>query len=69
MLTKRENIWNLPNLLTLLRLALIGVFIALFASGLRLWALGTFLLAALTDFLDGRIARKYHLITDFGKLM
>lgn len=66
---KRENIWNVPNLLTMLRIALIGAFIWVFFRGERLVALGIFLLAAFTDFLDGYIARRYNLITDFGKLM
>lgn len=65
----RENIWNLPNLLTMLRLLLIGVFIWLFARGALIGAMAVFLLAAITDFLDGFIARKYGLITSFGKLM
>lgn len=64
---------NLPNKLTLLRVALIPVFLALFYwSALpfhALWALAVFIAASLTDMLDGRIARKYNLITDFGKFM
>ena len=66
---KRENIWNVPNILTMVRMALIGVFIWQFVLGHRYWALAIFLGANLTDFLDGYIARKYQLITNFGKLM
>ncbi len=64
----RKN-WNLPNVLTLIRLLLVPVYIVLFANGLKYEALLCFLLASLTDLLDGRIARRFHLITDFGKLM
>lgn len=68
--------WNVPNVLTILRILLIPVFVILFFTGetdaeiaaARCWSLGVFLLASLTDMLDGKIARKYNLITDFGKL-
>ena len=68
-MAKRENIWNIPNILTMLRVALIGVFIWQYAIGHRYWAMGVFLLAGATDFLDGYIARKHNLVTNFGKLM
>lgn len=64
----RKNL-NVPNALTLLRLLLVPVYIALFAAGQKYTALGVFVAASLTDMLDGFIARRYHLITDFGKLM
>lgn len=60
---------NAPNVLTMIRLFLVPVYIVLFALGKKYAALACFLLASLTDLLDGRIARKYNLITDFGKLM
>lgn len=64
----RRNL-NVPNVLTLIRLFLVPVYIALFSVGEKYSALTVFLLASFTDLLDGRIARKYNLITDFGKLM
>ena len=63
------DIWNVPNVLTMLRLALITVFVALFATGHDKLALLTFLAASFTDFLDGYLARKNNQITAFGKLM
>lgn len=69
MLMKDENIWNIPNILTMLRMALIGVFIFFFVTDRLYFALFTFLLACITDYLDGYIARKHQLITTFGKLM
>lgn len=63
------DIWNVPNVLTMLRLALIPVFVALFATGHEKLALLTFLAASFTDFLDGYLARKHNQITAFGKLM
>lgn len=60
---------NVPNVLTLIRLLLVPVYIALFVNGRKYPALIVFLAASFTDLLDGLIARKYNLITDFGKLM
>lgn len=63
---------NLPNKLTIIRIALVGVFMFfLFSKGvvMKSLALATFLAASLTDFLDGYIAKKMNMVTDFGKLM
>ena len=66
---------NLPNKLTVLRLLLIPFFVAclIYRGGedykFRIVALIIFAVAAITDTLDGMIARKYNLITDFGKFM
>jgi CDP-diacylglycerol--glycerol-3-phosphate 3-phosphatidyltransferase len=66
---------NLPNKLTVLRVLLIPFFVAslLYKGGedykFRIISLVIFAIAALTDTLDGMIARKYNLITDFGKFM
>ena len=60
------------NKLTLLRMALIPVFLGVLYAGFpgsRYWALGVFVAASLTDFLDGYIARHYNQITNFGKFM
>lgn len=61
---------NLPNKLTLLRIVMIPVFVVLAlqtGTGMQIAALIVFLLASFTDFLDGQIARKNNLVTDFGK--
>lgn len=63
------DIWNVPNVLTMLRLALIPVFVVLYVRHKPKWALAVFLAASFTDFLDGYLARKNHQITAFGKLM
>ena len=64
---------NLPNKLTLFRVILIPFFIAfLMIPGIPAgkWiALAIFIIASLTDFLDGYIARKNNLVTNFGKFM
>ncbi len=61
---------NLPNQLTVGRLVLCGFFIAAMEmEGGAPYALGLFLLASATDWLDGYLARKWDQITDFGKLL
>lgn len=65
----KEKIWNVPNILTIIRIALIGVLVYFFSIGQLFWALIVFVTAGVTDYLDGYIARKYNLITTFGKLM
>ena len=65
----QENIWNVPNALTMLRIALIPVYWYLMMTDQRRAALAVFIVASLTDLADGYIARKYSLITNFGKLM
>ena len=66
---------NLPNKLTVLRVILIPFFVAalLWENGenysMRIAAAVIFIVASLTDMLDGKIARKYNLVTNFGKFM
>ena len=65
---------NLPNKLTIFRVILIPFFVFFLLSNaagdMSKWiALAIFIIASLTDMLDGRIARRYNLITDFGKFM
>ncbi len=60
---------NLPNRLTILRVLLIPVFLVALYMGYRYLAVGIFIFASATDWLDGYIARKYNLITNFGKFM
>ena len=61
---------NLPNKLTMLRIILIPVFMGVLYwgfPGADYIALAIFIIASLTDLLAGKIARKYNLVTDFGK--
>ena len=74
--TKKPGM-NLPNKLTVLRICLVPVFIVIMmlpdSVMPSLWSgivgVTLFIIASLTDMLDGKIARKYGLVTDFGKLM
>lgn len=64
---------NLPNKLTMFRVILIPFFVLFMLvdiTGMDKWiALAIFIIASLTDLLDGKIARKYNLVTNFGKFM
>ena len=65
---------NLPNKLTIFRVILIPFFVVALLFNpedqvLRLVADAIFIVASLTDLLDGKIARKYNLVTNFGKFM
>jgi len=65
---KDDKIWNAPNVLTMVRLLLVPLFVYLFLCGRVYASLAVFAVASLTDLLDGYIARRYHLVTNFGKL-
>jgi len=60
---------NLPNRLTLLRVIMVPFFIVFYIKGYFLISFVLFVLASLTDLLDGHIARKRNLISNFGKIM
>ena len=65
---------NLPNKLTVLRVVMIPFFVVFMLTGLggdygNYIALAIFIIASLTDLLDGKIARKRNLVTNFGKFM
>jgi CDP-diacylglycerol--glycerol-3-phosphate 3-phosphatidyltransferase len=66
--------WNIPNALTVLRILMVPLFLVfLLIDGgsnvtLRWWALVVFLLAMFTDFVDGYLARRNNLVTNFGKI-
>ncbi|MDO5712320.1 MAG: CDP-diacylglycerol--glycerol-3-phosphate 3-phosphatidyltransferase [Micrococcales bacterium] len=66
--------WNVPNALTVLRILMVPVFAWMLLShpednGWRIATTGVFIVAMLTDFVDGYLARKQNLVTKFGKLM
>ncbi|MDN6480120.1 MAG: CDP-diacylglycerol--glycerol-3-phosphate 3-phosphatidyltransferase [Acidipropionibacterium jensenii] len=72
-MSERPSNFNVPNALTVLRLVAVPVFgwmlLAHAHDGTwRTWTTVVFVVAILTDFVDGKIARKYDLVTDFGKI-
>ena len=70
-MTDEAGLWNVANVLTMVRIVLVPVFVAFLLAGGTVWrlaALATFCVASLTDLLDGRLARSRGLVTDFGKI-
>ncbi|MFG2652418.1 CDP-diacylglycerol--glycerol-3-phosphate 3-phosphatidyltransferase [Streptomyces sp. NPDC048436] len=70
----QASVWNVANLLTVIRLLLVpGFVMLLLAEGgydpaWRAWAWAAFAVAMITDLFDGHLARTYNLVTDFGKI-
>ncbi len=72
---KKSTILNIPNILSFVRVLLVPLFVAtlLFMRDIEIWGIIVpaviYALTALTDMLDGKIARKYNLVTNFGKFI
>ena len=70
---RKEDLFSIPNILTYARILLVPVFIIVYlnAKGLsgHIWAAVIVVVSGLTDIVDGYIARKYHMITDWGKIV
>ena len=72
---KPVPLFNIANILTMIRIVLVPVFLVVLfvdhgqTTSWRLGAMAIFIVAAVTDRIDGQLARKYGLVTDFGKLM
>ncbi|MGX1562967.1 CDP-diacylglycerol--glycerol-3-phosphate 3-phosphatidyltransferase [Streptomyces sp. NPDC055506] len=70
----QASVWNVANLLTMLRLVLVPAFVALMLAdggydpAWRALAWAAFAIAMITDIFDGHLARTYNLVTDFGKI-
>nr|WSY51276.1 CDP-diacylglycerol--glycerol-3-phosphate 3-phosphatidyltransferase [Streptomyces sp. NBC_00886] len=70
----QASVWNIANLLTMLRLLLVPGFVALMLAdggydpAMRSFAWAAFAVAMITDLFDGHLARTYDLVTDFGKI-
>jgi len=67
-LTKKD-ILTIPNLLSLFRILLIPVIIVLYLRDFHIIAAAVVVLSGLTDIADGKIARKYNMVSDFGKFL
>ena len=71
---RQAGLWNIANILTMIRLLLVPVFVVLMLAGgghdagWRSLAWAAFTVAMITDLFDGELARRYDLVTDFGKI-
>lgn len=63
------KIWTIPNLLSFIRILLIPVFAVLFYKGELIWAVVVLALSGLSDFFDGKIARRFNQVSELGKML
>lgn len=64
-----KQIWSIPNIISMVRLLLIPLIVGLYFKKKVAAALFVFALSALSDIVDGQIARRCHMITDLGKML
>ncbi|MGF0116843.1 CDP-alcohol phosphatidyltransferase family protein [Promicromonospora sp. Marseille-Q5078] len=64
-----SRVFTIPNLVSLLRLALVPVFAVLIVVGADVWALGVLAFSGFTDWLDGVLARRLHQVTRLGQML
>ena len=72
MLESEKRFWTVPNVLSLFRIALIPLFVWCFLTPFenhRIWAIAVFLSAGITDVMDGYIARHFHQISLWGRIL
>ncbi|WP_268893225.1 CDP-alcohol phosphatidyltransferase family protein [Rathayibacter sp. VKM Ac-2803] len=67
--TGEDRIWTVPNILSMVRLALVPVFLVLVVQGEDALALVTLVVSSLTDYLDGWIARRFDQMTRLGRIL
>ncbi|ADQ14960.1 CDP-alcohol phosphatidyltransferase family protein [Halanaerobium hydrogeniformans] len=63
------NLFTIPNIITMMRIVLLPIYLYLFVQGNYYLAAGLFSLSALSDFVDGYIAKKFNMHSKFGKLL
>ena len=64
-----KGCWTIPNLLSLIRVFIVPVFAVFFLKGEYGWAVGMLAISGLSDFFDGKIARRFNQISALGKIL
>lgn len=65
----RSQIWSIPNLISFFRILLIPLMVTLYWKGRTIAAVVVFGVSAASDIMDGQIARRFHMVTDLGKML
>ncbi len=65
----KKEIFSIPNLMAYFRIAMIPVFLVLYNKAYYVWAFVILAISMLTDFFDGKIARKFNMVTNLGKAL
>ena len=70
---KNYKILTIPNILSFIRLILVGLFFVLYSdkgsNKDNMWAIIVLILSGITDFLDGKIARRFNMVSELGKIL
>lgn len=73
LIQEKKDLWTIPNLMGYFRLLLVPVYLIICAYAQEskdyVWAAAVLAISGLTDLFDGKIARKYNMITEFGKVL
>ena len=73
LVNSKKDVLTIPNVLSLFRFILAGVFLWMYYAAeienKRYWLTGVLLLSAVTDFLDGKIARRWNMVSEIGKIL
>ena len=64
-----SRVWTVPNVISMMRIVLIGVFVYLMANEHDVWAFATLAAAGISDFLDGFLARRWNQVTELGRIL
>lgn len=64
-----KGCWTVPNLLSFLRIIIVPVFAYFFLKGNAFWVIATLVISGISDFLDGKIARRFNQVSDLGKVL
>lgn len=63
------NVWTVPNLLSFIRILIVPLFAVLFYKGQLIWAVVVLAISGLSDFFDGKIARRFNQVSELGKIL
>lgn len=64
-----DAVWTVPNIISMVRIALIGVFVVLLVGRHDAWAIAALIGAGVSDFLDGFLARRWNQVTRLGRIL
>ncbi len=64
-----DRVWTVPNVISMMRILLIGVFLYLLVNERDGWAIAALMAAGISDFLDGFLARRWNQVTELGRIL
>jgi cardiolipin synthase len=67
--TSSKKIFTIPNVISFIRILLVPVFAMLYIKGHLVWALVALVLSSLSDLIDGKVARRFNMVSELGKML